>query len=146
MSSMIPEDYSAVKIAVSPNELTEVNTWLLDVLQVIANEINTVNATLNDLTLQWWTGSSSAAAQSYINQWNQAVNGVFGTQDDPTMGAFGCLAIGLGSASLNYAATEQWAQNAFTSLASGMNSGSSSGPQNVVNQPGQRVTAITEVF
>jgi hypothetical protein len=145
----VPDDYSSVSIAVSCSELTEANLAILDVLRVIAECVNNVNTTLTDLTLQWWYGQSSSTAQGYIDTWNNAVQGVFGTQQNPSLGIFGRLAMGLGSAAGNYATAEQWITNAFYGMESGLySSGGGSGgqPQNVVNQPGQRLTAVTEVF
>jgi hypothetical protein len=148
MSSMIPEQYNTVNITVSPGVLNLTNSGLRDLLLSIADEVNAINTTINNLTMSWWYGSSATLAESYIAEWNYAVQGVFGTQDDPNSGAFGRLADGIASASSNYAATEQWAQKAFSGLVAGLagSSPSSGEPQEVINPPGEMITAILETF
>jgi hypothetical protein len=149
MPSIIPEQYNNVNITVSPGALSMVNKEVGDLLLAIANEVTTINTAMNNLTLEWWYGSSSKRANSYIKYWNTAIQSIFGTQDDPNAGALGRLADGISSASSNYAATEQWAQQAFSSLVSGLNgdASSSGGSDSVGNTPGSPpITAILEFF
>jgi hypothetical protein len=128
--------------------LNDAGNSCLSLLNQIINYLNAVETTLSNLQLSW-VGQSSDLAQTFTNEWNNATASLCGTQSDPGQGILVRIAEGLSSAAQNYSAADQWAQSAFGQFTSGTssNSGSSAGnPQNIVNTPGQTITAITETF
>jgi uncharacterized protein YukE len=145
--SGIPDSYSLVKIMVSPTDLQDTVNKVQDLVDDVANQLNTINTALNNLQLSW-IGQSSSLADSFSKQWQAATDSLFGTKDDPSKGVFNRLGNGLQAAELNYSAAEDWAHGAFDQLVSGMTGGSdtTSSPSSVTNPSDSIITAITEIF
>jgi uncharacterized protein YukE len=143
-----PQSYDTVKITVSPQSLSDTSSHVIGLVQDVANRLQDINTTLNDLQLSW-VGTSSSLAAQFTQRWQDAATSLFGTQQDPNEGALNRLADGLQGASGNYDNVEQWAVKSFNQLVANLGSGgssSSSGPSSVINNGNTVVTAITETF
>ena len=145
----VPANYNDVtNVTVSPVMLNDGGKTCLNLLNQIINYLNAIETTLSNLQLSW-VGQSANLAQTFTNEWNDATANLCGTQSDPGQGILVRIAEGLSSAAQNYSTADQWAQSAFGQFTSGTNSNSgssASNPQNIVNTPGQTITAITETF
>jgi uncharacterized protein YukE len=151
----IPANYDASTLNIDPGGMNSCANTVLSLVQDISNYLSTINSTLSNLTLSW-VGTSSSDATTYNDEWNAAVQKLFGTQDDPSSGALVVLVNGIMSASANYSQTEDNITDMFNSFASGFSSGSSSSTSNVTDQTSDPIdngaeyayhsTAATETY
>jgi uncharacterized protein YukE len=143
-------DYSAWTIAFSSEQLQDTSNKLTSLATGIANQLEDIINTLDDLSLSW-VGQSQQLENTYNQEWQAAVATLFGTSKNPEKGVLVQVASALASAAGNYAAGEYWGQGAYLQFMIGLTSGggntSSPPPASPVTNPlGQTVTAITETF
>ena len=136
-TSPIPATYNSSTINVDPESLQDAATNVYNLVNDIATCLGSINTTLSNLTLSW-AGQSASDAQTYNNEWNTAVQNLFGTQNDPDIGALSILTNGLNQAAANYSGVEDAIVNMYNSFASGFSSGSSNN-----NNNGQAPTSVT---
>lgn len=120
---LIYGDYDNSSILVDPAQLLTAYRTLSDEAESISGYLKKIYKALSDLRLSW-AGDSSAALQTYNDEWNAAVEGLFGT-GSPDTGALSVLVSGLATAAVNYSNTEQSIQSMFRKLQSTPNSGGS---------------------
>jgi uncharacterized protein YukE len=143
-------DYAAWTIAFSSEMLQDTSDKLTSLAKDIANHLESILNTLDNLSLSW-VGQSQQLENTYNQEWQAAVSTLFGTSKNPEKGVLVQVAAALASAAANYAAAEYWGQGAYLQFMIGLTSGSgstSSPPTatSVTNPWGQIVTAITETF
>jgi uncharacterized protein YukE len=133
-ASAIPANYDASSFNIDPGGLNSAAQSIQASVQDIANYLSAVNATLSNLKLSW-AGSSSQAASQYNEEWNKAVQAIFGTQSDPDSGALAILTNGLASAAQNYSSNEAAIAGMFNSFASGFSSPAAPSPTAIQSAP-----------
>jgi uncharacterized protein YukE len=109
----IPANYDSSSISIDPGGLNSCSDAITAQVQDIANYLGNINNALSNLTLSW-VGQAASAASTYNTDWASAVQGLFGTQSDPSTGALNILVSGLSSAAQNYSATEAAIAQMFT--------------------------------
>jgi uncharacterized protein YukE len=109
----IPANYDSSSISVDPGGLNSCSDAITAQVQDIANYLGNINTALSNLTLSW-VGQAANAASTYNTDWTNAVQALFGTQNDASTGALNILVSGLSSAAQNYSATEAAIAQTFT--------------------------------
>jgi uncharacterized protein YukE len=112
----IPANYDSSSINVDPGGLNSCSDAISAQVQDIANYLGNINTALSNLTLSW-VGQASDSASTYNTEWANAVQALFGTQNDASTGALNILMSGLSSAAQNYSASETAIANMFNSYA-----------------------------
>jgi uncharacterized protein YukE len=155
----IPANYDESSIAVDPGGLNSCASSITSMVQFISYCLSDINKTLGNLTLSW-TGDAANAATNYNNEWNAAVEALFGKQTSGTpsgpigpvtvtpssaaadnAGALNTLVNGLSSAAQNYSTTENTIASMFNKYTGALTSPAPapSAPQSVPDQPSSPV-------
>jgi hypothetical protein len=79
----------------------------------IADSINGIGNVWENLKLGW-VGNTADEAQAFNNEWQQSIQQLFGTQDDPGMGILAKIAAGAELAAGDYDQTELGVAKMFT--------------------------------
>jgi uncharacterized protein YukE len=116
----IPNYYDAVKIRVDTGGLAYAVDQIRTAAETIADNLGTINKTLSGLALNW-TGDSASQAQQFNDEWNSAVQLLFGVVDSQGNvllddGAISVLVEGLDKAVSNYRFNEQAVINLFNAF------------------------------
>jgi len=124
MSEPSNYDSTSLVIKVDPTALWSLSqSDLPNDADVVASAIGSIQTTWQGLALGW-AGTTADEAQDFNTRWNAAIAALFGTQADPSSGVLSKIADAVGTASLNYAATESTVTTMFTSFSSSLNSSS----------------------
>lgn len=126
----IPLMYDEVKIHVDTGGLAYAADQIRTAAETIADNLSTINKTLSGLALNW-SGDSASQAQQFNDDWNRAVQMLFGVVDSQGNvllddGAISVLTEGLDKAVSNYRSGEQAVAamfNAFLNLNANNDSG-----------------------
>ena len=121
----IPANYNDSSISVDPGGLNSCADAINTQIQDIANALTNINNALSGLTLSW-VGQAADSASTYNTEWTNAVQALFGTQNDASTGALNILLSGLSSAAQNYSANEAAIEKMFNEYANGFSASSSS--------------------
>jgi hypothetical protein len=90
----VPANYDAVTLAVEPGPLMMGALMVQDAVQDVGNALTAIDNTLNGLQLGW-DGTTAAEAQDFNTQWQAAMRGLFGTDQDPKSGVMNQVIIAL---------------------------------------------------
>jgi uncharacterized protein YukE len=116
-------DDSGMMIRVDPDSLYRYATVdISNRAEALANSIENIVQVWNDLKLGW-AGDTASEVQDFFDQWNHAVDRLFGTKDDAGSGALPRIADGVDLASVNYGEAEDVVIKNFASLVVGLDIG-----------------------
>jgi hypothetical protein len=130
-------DSAGLFIQVDPNTLyADATGPMKTAAQGVADSIDTIVNTWNDLKLGWM-GTSASEAQDFADRWTKAVQRLFGSGDQSDPGAFGRLVDAVQLASVNYGEAEDANVKMFRSLLDGLTGppGTPGPPTRGVNDP-----------
>ena len=111
----LPSNYDdgRLLIRVDPDSLFHYAT--VDVVndaKVIADAVSAISQTWTNLQVGW-AGTTAREAQDFSNQWNHAVDRLFGTKKDPASGALPKIAEAVAIAAMNYGQAEDAVTKTF---------------------------------
>jgi uncharacterized protein YukE len=132
----MPSNYDdgGLLIRVDPDSVFRYATVdIMNEAKVMANAISTISQTWTNLQLGW-VGTSAQEAQDFNNQWNQAIDRLFGTVKDPASGALPKIAEAVATAAVNYAEAEDAVTKTFRGFTDNQNPQSAPPPGRNQNQ------------
>ncbi|GAA4620328.1 hypothetical protein GCM10023196_003880 [Actinoallomurus vinaceus] len=129
-----------------PGDLVSHTNNIVASNQNIVDALSTINKTLSDLNLGW-AGKTSQEAKDFGDRWNAVMKELFGTEDEPSIGALNLIATGLYTAAGTFAQAEHALMDFFgnfvNALWSSTGGGSGGAPQSITDAT---MTAVTETW
>jgi uncharacterized protein YukE len=86
---------------ISPSGLNKTAKELGDLAQNVADSINRIKGTLDQLALGW-AGKTQQEANDFTNRWSEVMRDLFGTDGDPNRGVLNCISNQVATAAGNY--------------------------------------------
>jgi len=137
----IPANYDDSSLTIDPAVLSDAAQSVKESVAEISLQLKLMNIVLTDLTLSW-TGTSASAANKYNDEWNDALQDLFGTKGDPDSGALTTLASGVSAAAQNYNQTEDAVTQMFSKFGNAFSASSAAktpeAPSSVFDDPQDR--------
>ncbi|MEU5030659.1 WXG100 family type VII secretion target [Streptomyces milbemycinicus] len=135
-------NYDISVIDVSPAGLNVTSKSLVELSNSVAERIGTIHTTLNGLHVAW-QGQAASDAEKVQNEWTRVMTGLFGTEENPSLGVLPALADGVGMAWGNFSVAEQGVTKIFTEFITNLTATGSGDPGEVTDT---NRTAVTMTF
>jgi hypothetical protein len=142
----ITADYDHVgTFTADPVTLTTRGNNLKDLGQAVADSIDRINKTWNDLKLGWM-GDTADEAKAFVDRWNVVMGELFGSDEHPEKGALNEIVTGVLTTAWIFGQTEHTLAEFFNDFKNGLAGGggpSDTPPSSVTDTTN---TAVTETW
>jgi uncharacterized protein YukE len=140
--------YDDQTLTIEPGTLNFAADGIYDSAQAVQDSMGNISSALANLELSW-TGDASDSAQDFNTQWTAAMTGLYGTQDNPSVGVINQVTTALVTAAANYSSAESTLITMFTELTSQLGtaaSGDDTTPiQAGTTTPDPTLSAVAEI-